>query len=168
MHRSVGPRFRYASGIVPPLAEPSQDPGFEQLANELLIMNDMKVAERMTPNPIYVRLADTLAAARMIMRTEGFKHLPVVETKRVLGVITDRDVRQHAAHLDETLVETVMTADPVTVSLDTTIEEAASVMLVKRIGCLPVVQNGGLVGIITATDLLRALLEIARVHGKDN
>jgi acetoin utilization protein AcuB len=121
----------------------------------------------MTPNPTHVRLADTLATARTIMQAEGFKHLPVVETKRVLGVITDRDVRQHTAHLDEILVETVMTADPVIVSPDTTIEEAASVMLVKRIGCLPVVQNGGLVGIITATDLLRALLDIARMHAKD-
>ena len=127
----------------------------------------MKVAERMTPNPSRVRLADTLATVRTIMQAEGFKHLPVVETKRVLGVITDRDVRQHAAHLDETLVETAMTADPVTVSPDTTIEEAASVMLVRRIGCLPVVQSGGLVGIITTTDLLRALLDIVRVHAKD-
>ena len=139
----------------------------EQLANELLYSSDMKVAERMTRNPSHVRLADTLTAVRTIMQAEGFKHLPVVETKRVLGVITDRDVRQHAAHLDETLVETAMTADPVTVSPDTSIEEAASVMLVKRIGCLPVVQNGGLVGIITATDLLRALLDIIRVHAKD-
>ena len=127
----------------------------------------MKVAERMTPNPSHVRLADTLATVRTIMQAEGFKHLPVVETKRVLGVITDRDVRQHAAHLDEIVVETAMTADPVTVSPDTSIEEAASVMLVKRIGCLPVVQNGDLVGIITATDLLRALLDIVRVHAKD-
>jgi len=127
----------------------------------------MKVAERMTRNPSHVRLADTLTAARTIMQAEGFKHLPVVETKRVLGVITDRDVRQHAAHLDETLVETAMTADPVTVSPNTTIEEAASVMLVKRIGCLPVVENRGLVGIITTTDLLRALVDIARMHAKD-
>jgi acetoin utilization protein AcuB len=137
------------------------------LANELLTINDMTVAERMVPNPVHVRLADTLATVRTIMQAEGFKHLPVVETKRVLGVITDRDVRQHAAHLDEILVETVMTADPVTVSPDTTIEEAASTILVKRIGCLPVVQNGGLVGIITTTDLLRALLDIARMHAKD-
>jgi acetoin utilization protein AcuB len=128
----------------------------------------MKVGERMTPNPSHVRLANTLSTARTIMHAEGFKHLPVVETKRVLGVITDRDVRQRAAHLDDTLVETVMTADPVTVSPDTTIEEAASLMLVKRIGCLPVVQDGGLVGIITTSDLLRALLDIALVHGKDN
>jgi CBS domain-containing protein len=128
----------------------------------------MKVADRMTPNPTHVRLADTLGTARTIMRAEGFKHLPVVETKRVLGVITDRDVRQHAAHLDDTLVEAAMTADPVTVAPYTSIEEAASLILVRRIGCLPVVENGGLVGIITATDLLRALLDIARVRGKDN
>jgi len=128
----------------------------------------MKVGERMTPNPSHVRLADTLGTARTIMQAEGFKHLPVVETKRVLGVITDRDVRQRAAHLDDTFVETAMTADPVTVSPDMTIEEAASLMLVKRIGCLPVVHDGGLVGIITTNDLLRALLDIALVHGKDN
>ncbi len=121
----------------------------------------------MTPNPSRVRLGDSLAAARVIMQAERFKHLPVVERKRVLGVITDRDVRQHAVHLDETLVETVMTADPVTVSPDTTIEEAASLMLVRRIGCLPVTQEGSLVGIITATDLLRALLDLARLHAKD-
>jgi acetoin utilization protein AcuB len=124
----------------------------------------MRVGERMTPNPSHVRLNDTVGAARMIMRAEGFKHLPVIENKRVLGIITDRDVRQRPAHLDDTLVEAVMTADPATVSPDTTIEEAASVMLVKRIGCLPVVENGGLIGIITTTDLLRALLDIARVR----
>jgi CBS domain-containing protein len=136
------------------------------LANELLDASDMKVAERMTTNPCCVRLADTLGAAQAIMQAEGFKHLPVVEMKRVLGVITDRDVRRRAARLDDTLVETAMTVDPLTASLDTTIEEAASVMLVKRIGCLPVVQDGGLVGIITTTDLLRALLDIARVRGE--
>jgi acetoin utilization protein AcuB len=122
----------------------------------------------MTLNPRHMRLGDSLAAARMIMRAEGFKHLPVVERKRVLGVITDRDVREQTAHLDDMVVETAMTADPVTVSPDTTIEEAVSLMLVKRIGCLPVTQDGGLVGIITATDMLRALLDIARVHGKQN
>ena len=127
----------------------------------------MRVADRMTPNPSVVRLGDSLAAARMIMQAERFKHLPVVERKRVLGVITDRDVRQHAAHLDETLVESVMSADPVTVSPDTTVEEAASLMLVRSIGCLPVTKDGGLVGIITTTDLLRALLDIARLHAKE-
>jgi acetoin utilization protein AcuB len=127
----------------------------------------MRVADRMTRNPSVVRLGDSLAAARLIMQAERFKHLPVVERKRVLGVITDRDVRQHAAHLDETLVESVMTADPVTVSPDTTVKEAASLMLVRSIGCLPVAQNGGLVGIITTTDLLRALLDVARLRAKE-
>ena len=127
----------------------------------------MRVAERMTPNPSVVRLGDSLAAARVIMQAEGLRHLPVVERKRVLGVITDRDLRQHAEHLDQCLVETVMTADPVTVSPHATVEEAASLMLVRRIGCLPVIENGGLVGIITTTDLLRALLDLARLHAKE-
>ena len=81
-------------------------------------------------------------------------------------MISDRDVRQHAADLDNTLVESVMTADPATVSPDTTVEEAASLMLVRDIGCLPVTEQGALVGIITTTDLLRALLDVALVHAK--
>jgi acetoin utilization protein AcuB len=125
----------------------------------------MRVAERMTSSPSVVRLGDSLTAARVIMQAEGLRHLPVIERKRVLGVVTDRDLRQHAAERNDTLVETVMTADPVTVSPEATIEEAASLMLVRRIGCLPVVEQGGLVGIITTTDMLRALLDLARLHG---
>lgn len=85
----------------------------------------------MTPNPNVVRSGDSLATARTIMQAQRFKHLPVVERKRVLGVISDRDVRQHAADLDDTLVESVMTADRATVSPDTTVDEAASLMRVR-------------------------------------
>src|SRR5262249_32624435 len=120
----------------------------------------------MTSNPSVARLGDTLTTTHTIMQAQRFKHLPVVERKRVLGVISDRDVRQHAANLDDTLVEGVMTADPVTVSPDTRVEEAASLMLVRDIGCLPVTEHGALVGIITTTDLLRALLDVALVHAK--
>jgi len=126
----------------------------------------MRVGDRMTPNPSVARLGDSLATMRKIMQAQRFKHLPVIERKRVLGVISDRDVRQHAANLDDTLVESVMTADPVTVSPDTSVEEAASLMLVRDIGCLPVIEHGALVGIITTTDLLRALLDVALVHAK--
>jgi CBS domain-containing protein len=131
-------------------------------------MVSMQVAERMSSHPTTVRLGDSLRTARLIMQTEGFKHLPVVERKRVLGVLTDRDLREHTEHLDDTAVETVMTANPVTVSPRTSIEEAASLMLVKKIGCLPVVDDGSVVGILTVTDILRALLDIARVHAKES
>jgi CBS domain-containing protein len=127
----------------------------------------MRVGDSMTPHPIVVRLGDSLSTARLIMQTEGFKHLPVVERTRVLGVVTDRDLRQLWEHLDETAVETVMTADPVTVTPGTSIEEAASLMLVKKVGCLPVIDDGNLVGIVTSTDILRALLDVVRVHSKE-
>jgi acetoin utilization protein AcuB len=106
----------------------------------------MRGAERMTPNPSVGRLGESLAATWAIMRAEGLRHLPVVERKRVLGVITDRDLRQHAERLNETLVETVMTTDRATISPHATVEETASLMLVRRIGCLPLIENGGLVG----------------------
>jgi acetoin utilization protein AcuB len=126
----------------------------------------MQVGDRMTRNPSVIWLGDSLATAHTIMQSQRFKHLPVVERKRVLGVISDRDVRQRAANLDDILVESVMTADPVTVSPDTSVEEAASLMLVRDISCLPITEHGALVGIITTTGLLRALLDVELVHAK--
>jgi CBS domain len=60
----------------------------------------------------------------MIMQAGGFQHLQVVERKRVLGVISDRDVREYATSSDDTVVETAMTADPATVAPDTRVDAA--------------------------------------------
>ena len=139
-----------------------------ELAAELLKGFYMRVADRMTPNPCVVRLGDSLATARTIMLAERFKHLPVVERKRVLGLITERDIRAHANELDNTMVETVMTTGLETASPDDPIEHAASLMLTKDIGCLPVIEHGSLVGIITTTDMLRALLDLVRLRTKES
>lgn len=94
------------------------------------------------------------------MLAEGFKHLPVVDDGKLVGIITDRDIKAHSHGLRATKVANVMRTQLATLGPDATIEEAARLMLAKKIGCLPVVQDGRLVGILTRTDLLKALLDL--------
>jgi acetoin utilization protein AcuB len=90
-----------------------------------------------------------------------------------VGIITDRDLRNatvssvvltekkyHDFLLDTVKVETIMTPDPATISPDAPLEEAARLILDMKVGGLPVVEQGKLVGIITETDLMRTLIEL--------
>jgi acetoin utilization protein AcuB len=94
------------------------------------------------------------------MDSGNFRHLPVTDQGRLVGMLSDHDIRQHQGHLTDTRVTGAMTDNPITVSPDTTMEEAAEIMLERKISGLPVVEQGKLVGIITTADLLGAFLEI--------
>jgi len=120
----------------------------------------MRVSDRMTRNPATVAPSDTLAKAKALMDAGGFRRLPVFEKDRLVGIITERDLRQHSGYLDTTRVSGAMTGSPITVTPNTSIEDAARLMLQHRIGGMPVVENDQLVGVITATDLIRALLDV--------
>jgi acetoin utilization protein AcuB len=120
----------------------------------------MLVASRMSRNPATVSLRDTLAEAQARMHSGNFRHLPVTENGKLVGMLSDHDVRQHQGHLTDTRVTGAMTENPITVSAETTMEEAAEIMLERKISGLPVVEHGKLVGIITTADLLGAFLEI--------
>jgi len=115
----------------------------------------MIVAELMTKNPSTVQPCDTLEAAQQTMAAGRFRHLPVVEKGTLLGVLTDREVRQHVGHLAHTRVNAVMTPNPVTVEDYSPVERAANLMIANKVSGLPVLHDGKLVGIITATDMLR-------------
>ena len=123
----------------------------------------MRVADRMTPDPSSVRTYHTLAAAKALMRAEGLRHVTVVEDGKLVGILSDRDLRNHLGYLDCTKVNAAMTPDPITVGPDVSIEQAARLLLSNKVGSLPVVENGKVIGIITTTDLLRALLDVG--HG---
>src|SRR5215470_7111471 len=125
----------------------------------------------MTENPVTARPDTSLREAVALMRDSRIRHLPVVEDGgRQVGMLTDRDVR-HAAlvpalaeHLPWELrrlktlrVRDVMTWTVVTIHTEATIAQAGVTMVQRRIGSLPVVDNGRLVGILTATDVLGAL-----------
>src|SRR5579885_635100 len=120
----------------------------------------MLVASRMRKNPATATPRDTLAEAAAKMHSGNFRHLPIVDNGKLVGMLSDHDVRQHQGHLTDTRVTGAMTENPITVTPDTTMEEAAEIMLERKIGGLPVVDKDRLVGIITTTDLLGAFVEI--------
>ena len=120
----------------------------------------MLVENRMTKEPITVDSVDLLIRASLKMQAGGFRRLPVVADGKLVGIITERDLREHRGHLEHTKINGVMTGNPLTVTPGTTLEQAAQVMLERQIGGLPVLDEGRLVGIITASDVLNAFLEV--------
>lgn len=135
-----------------------------------------QVKDWMVPNPITIGPKATVAEAEALLEGHRIRHLPVLDGDRLVGMITDRDVRlasmprprKEADHPDALLnlvrVEQVMTPDPVTASPDMPIAVAARLMLEHRYGGLPVVEGGRLLGIITQGDLLKALMELLRAE----
>lgn len=131
----------------------------------------MRVADWMQRRPVTVSPQESLRNAWRIIRERRIRHLPVVERGRLVGFVTDRDLR-HALpsravglethelpHLAEKInIWEVMARAVVTIHREAPIEEAARLLLKYRIGGLPVVKGETLVGIITKTDLVRALI----------
>ena len=123
----------------------------------------MFVKDCMTHDPITVRPESDPMAAMMVLRSYGFRHLPVLEKDGSLVGIVDRaGLRQFLAEAGspsvqkrQHYVEQVMTRDVVTVPPDSPLEEAASLMVKHQIGSLPVLERGRLVGIITETDIFK-------------
>jgi acetoin utilization protein AcuB len=120
----------------------------------------MLVRQRMTPNPVIIGPQAMLAIAQEYMRVGHFRRLPVVQEGALIGILTDRDVHRHAGSEERTKVQAAMTETPLTVPPDMEVEEATKLMLRDQISGLPVVENGKLVGIITASDILNAFLEM--------
>jgi acetoin utilization protein AcuB len=117
----------------------------------------MKVREWMSPDPINVGPATSAQEAKHLLNEQGIRHLPVVQRHRVVGIVSDRDVRTTAALAGS--VEAVMSAPVHLIAPDETVEAAARLMLSRRVSALPVIDpEFGLVGIITTTDCLLALL----------
>ncbi|MDR3682991.1 MAG: CBS and ACT domain-containing protein [Geothrix sp.] len=120
--------------------------------------------------PVTVIQATTpIGEAFQQLQTHGFRHLPVVEGGRLVGVVTDRDLRLATSSLSpaprsagepvsRVMSSPVLTADP----LDP-VEDAARIMRDRKIGCLPVLDGSDLVGILTGMDLLDALMLLTGV-----
>lgn len=133
----------------------------------------MLVRDRMTPNPTTVTPDTSVKDALDLIRARRFRHLPVVdENGKLLGITTEKDLVYASPKPEMSLsqfeiqyilsrmtVGQVMKRDVVTVSPDLPIEEAAQVMIRHRIGCLPVLENDKLIGIISDTDIFRVFVE---------
>lgn len=132
----------------------------------------MLVRSKMTPDVITASPETTLAAARDITREHRIRHLPIVDNGVMVGIISDRDLTlatppvwatDHAELIQALHTRTVaehMITTVITVSPTSPIEDAAQLLYTHRIGCLPVMDDGKLVGIISETDLLRAYAEL--------
>ena len=134
----------------------------------------MLVKDRMTHNPMAITPDTSFPDAFRILREKKIRHLPVVDEKnKLIGIVTQTDLLHASPSSATTLtvfeinyllanlhVKEVMSSPPVTVSDDDPLEEAARVMVEKKIGCLPVMHNGNLVGMITETDMFETFVEI--------
>jgi len=132
-------------------------------------MKELKVRDVMTADPTTLKRNDKLTLADDIMRLGRVRHLPVVDDdgEILVGIVTQRDLfrdalaqalgyGKHAQRkiLDTLSVKDVMATEVVTTSPDTSLIEAARLLTERKIGCLPVVDNGRLVGILTEGDFV--------------
>jgi CBS domain-containing protein len=123
----------------------------------------MNITAIMTRNPMTVSPQETLLNARDLMVSRGFRHLPVVEEGELVGILSDHDVNAHQARRGESLasspgdtVKMAMTTPVHTAAPEEAVADAALRMAAIKIGCLPVVSRGALVGVLTITDILVA------------
>jgi len=134
----------------------------------------MKVQDIMTRPAITVGLDMPVVEAKQLMSTHRIRHLPVTDSGRLMGMITDRDIRLNLPSpatslsvwevnflLAKLTVQSAMTKAVITVEPERDIAEAGRIMLDHKIGALPVVDGGIVVGIVTETDMVRALVTMA-------
>ena len=129
----------------------------------------MTVAKIMSPAPVVVEPKEPLREVYRVMAQHRIRHVPVVSGDGLVGIVSDRDVREalpspmtpgeaaeFAAALDRIPVWEVMAEEVVTVTPRTPLAQAAHMLAGRKIGCLPVLESGRLVGIVTETDMLQA------------
>ncbi len=117
------------------------------------------VGRWMTGSPVTASPEEKLSTVQARMHEGGFRCMPVLSEGKLVGIITDRDLRQHVGYLDHTEVKLAMNEDVLTVTPETPIHEAARLLRERKIGALPVVEDGKLVGIISTSDMLQAFGE---------
>ena len=130
----------------------------------------MLIKEIMTTRVATVSMDDRLGVIKEIFEQAHFRHLLVLEEEVLVGVISDRDLlRALSPYLDtdaemnrdtETLhrrAHQIMSRQPITISPESSLQAASAIMLEQHVSCLPVLENGALVGIVSWKDLLRVM-----------
>ena len=134
----------------------------------------LRVRDSMTREVITLGPEASAAEAWGVCQELGIRHLPIVEGGRLVGLVSDRDLRdvsppRGSGGERDTLgwvrLRDIMSTDLATIAPLDTIEHAAREIYDRKIGCLPVVADGELVGIITSSDMMRTLIELVGAHG---
>ncbi len=136
------------------------------------VVTQMRVRDCMTVDPTTVGPRDSLQKVIELLRRRDIRSVPVIEGGKLVGIVSDRDIRQVAPayplfrdeeeirrYTEKLAVTAAMTADPMTISPDAPLVQAAKVLETYRISSLPVVDGEKLVGMISVMDLLRAFVE---------
>ena len=126
------------------------------------------VTQIMMGSPVTLGPEDTLDLANDVISLGRIRHIPVVDAGRLVGLLSERDLmgaaashvfrlkqKSKSALLKSVLIRDVMKKRVVTVTPETSIKDAAHLMADKKIGCVPVVRDGAIVGLVTTTDILR-------------
>ncbi len=116
---------------------------------------------------------DSLQLAKDIMTLGRVRHFPVIDDGKVVGVVSQRDLykaslgavmkygeKAQRAFLEGIVVKEIMSDPPITIAPHASVQEAARLMMEKKIGCLPVLEGAQLVGIVTETDMLKLVAEM--------
>ncbi|KAB2843033.1 CBS domain-containing protein [bacterium] len=136
-------------------------------------MGKLKVMDLMTENVFSVNADEDLARLSDLMEDIHVRHMPVKDKEgRLVGLVSQRDLLRSALYTSKDLplteqrellkrmtVGEIMTSDPETAEMDDNIEEAGRIMLENKLGCLPVVEGGKLVGILTEADFVKFVVE---------
>jgi acetoin utilization protein AcuB len=144
-------------------------------------MHKKHVRDYMTRELVTLREDDELRKAVELVMVRRIRHIPVVSDEgKLVGILADRDIKRilpspltnpAAAEFEEVLDSTplgrVMTREPVTVDSGVTVEEAVTTLVKSKVGGLPVVEDGVLVGMFTKRDALRGYLELLRATSDD-
>lgn len=133
----------------------------------------MKVRDWMSPNPHTLTCESTLGDAVAVMARHQIRHVPILDDGRVVGMISDRDVKMalgpDAVHLRLDEIDPRQAEGPLnwfmsdgayTVRSDASMAEAAALLLDRRIGAVPVLDGERLVGVLSVVDVLRAVLPL--------
>src|SRR5919109_3060873 len=125
------------------------------------------VREIIIGSPVTLKPEDTLDLADDVISIGRIRHIPVLKDDRLVGLLSERDLlgaaataifglkqKNKSALLKTVLIKDVMKTKVITVDPETPIKEAAHVMADKKIGCVPVLSEGALVGLVTTTDIL--------------
>lgn len=122
----------------------------------------MQVKKLMTRSLVTIPPGTSILKAMEVMRKNSIRHLPVVDGGKFLGLLTAGDLRQASllSMVDKISIEDVMIKNPVVISPDAGVEDAARLIFKHKIGGLPVIQDRKLVGILTIVDILKAFVEM--------
>jgi acetoin utilization protein AcuB len=133
----------------------------------------MLVEDVMSRSLVTIAPEETLRAAVDLLLKNRIRHLPVVNGSALVGIVTDRDVKratpsvlsgidrdEYERVLAETKVAQLMTRDPVTVTPKTKLKAAVEIFIKRRVGALPVVDEGCLVGILSDTDIVHVAFDL--------